>query len=354
MPDGGAEAGTVGCADVAARQGFARVGKAVHDVREKGEQLHQQRVHGQDDVAVGRAGGGEKHRHCHDAGRSDEDVAVDAEEPFHGRMFKEARLPRMFPQQAVSALPEDAGREQPGILGDERAQGNAGHFHAEDEYEKQARGDVHHVLHDGHIHGNPRILHADEPPREAVRSQDGRCAPDADMEIERGHFPYFRAGVDEGEGCPSDGVLQNQEQGGHCHGHGERAEQDAHALRKVALAIGLRGQPPGSHAEEAEHPVNHVEKHASHGDGPDVGRVAQMACDGHVCQSQQRHGDVGHDGRQGNAEYLFVDGVWHVREVSLQCAGVCKALLKKEAARSGDAQAASCVLEAGLEPAQLQ
>jgi len=51
--------------DVFARQGFAGVGKPVHNIREEREELHQQGVDRQDDFALCRTGRGEEHGDRH-------------------------------------------------------------------------------------------------------------------------------------------------------------------------------------------------------------------------------------------------------------------------------------------------
>ena len=82
-------------------------------------------------------------------------------------------------------------------------------------------------------------------------------------------------------------------------------------------AIGLGGESSRSHAEEAEEPVNHIEQHASHGDGSDIGSRSQMAYNADVNQSQQGNGDVGNDGGQGNVQNLSVGRLHKMYSTSL-------------------------------------
>lgn len=72
------------------------------------------------------------------------------------------------------------------------------------------------------------------------------------------------------------------------------------------FAVELGSHATGAHAQEGEEPVDDVEQHAAYRDGSDVGGIAEMSDDGHVHQSQQRDGDVRHDGRQGDVQYVLV------------------------------------------------
>ena len=52
MPDGIGKCFPVAGAYVSSAQGFSRIGETVHHVREKGEELHQQRVYRQDNFTL--------------------------------------------------------------------------------------------------------------------------------------------------------------------------------------------------------------------------------------------------------------------------------------------------------------
>ena len=88
-----AEGGHVARAVEASAERLAGIGKAVHHVGEEGEELHEQRVDGQDDVALTRSRGSEKHRRGHEAKRTQEDVAVHLEEA----------VPRAMPSTFMSS-----------------------------------------------------------------------------------------------------------------------------------------------------------------------------------------------------------------------------------------------------------
>ena len=77
-------------------------------------------------------------------------------------------------------------------------------------------------------------------------------------------------------------------------------------MREFPAAVGLRCHASSAHAQEAEHPVDHVEYRCAHGYGTDIPGIAYVAYDGHIDKSQQRHRDVGNNRRQRQAEYLLV------------------------------------------------
>ena len=97
------------------------------------------------------------------------------------------------------------------------------------------------------------------------------------MEIERGQFFHLLTGVHEGKSQAADGELQDQQGKGQQQTDAQRAEQDSGRFLQVVSAVGLGSESSCSHAEEAEEPVNHIEQHASHSDGSDVGSCSQMA-----------------------------------------------------------------------------
>ena len=73
-------------------------------------------------------------------------------------------------------------------------------------------------------------------------------------------------------------------------------------------AEGLRGEPAGTHTEEAEQPADDVEYHCTYGNAPDIGSIAHVAHNGKVHQAQQWHSDIGDNGRNGNVEDFLVEG----------------------------------------------
>ena len=122
---------------------------------------------------------------------------------------------------------EPQGDDETGILRDDRPQGHAFDLHAEDIDECQRGKDVHDVLSNGDDHGEARVLHANEPPRQAVEAQYGRCAPDDDIEIGGGEGCDILRGSDQQKRRPFHRHLQHDEQQGDAKGERHRAYQQA-------------------------------------------------------------------------------------------------------------------------------
>ena len=85
-----AECRTVARSDVTPAHGLARIGKTVHHVREKGEELHQQGVDRQYDFSLSGTGRGKEQGDCYQAERAQKDVAVDGEEAPHRLAFPQS------------------------------------------------------------------------------------------------------------------------------------------------------------------------------------------------------------------------------------------------------------------------
>ena len=132
------------------------------------------------------------------------------------------------------------------------------------------------------------------------------------MKIDGSHPAYFVGGLYQQESRLTDGHLKGDEHRCHRHADAYGAEQDANHLGQIAPPQCLRGHAAAAHTQETEYPVDDVKQHSAHGDGADVGRCAEVSHDGHVDEAEQGHGDVGHDGRQGNLQDLAVSGLHEI------------------------------------------
>lgn len=90
------EFGCVPGADVLACQCLTCVCKTVHDVGEQGEELHQQGIDSQDDIAVGRSPRGEEHRDGHQSQGAQEDVTVHLKETAQCRTLQQVAETEVF------------------------------------------------------------------------------------------------------------------------------------------------------------------------------------------------------------------------------------------------------------------
>ena len=180
----------VSLAIVPSGQCFACVGKAIHEVAEEREQLHEQCVDGQCQCPLCRTGRSEVEVDGHETQRAQEDVAVDGEETVPGeRAVGWSGFRRWL--RLVGLIGYRPSQQEAKPLGHYRTCGYARDTQAEPEDQRGRDGNVDDVLRDGHHHGSARVLHADEPARQRVESQHGGCSPDADVEVgqaESGHI----------------------------------------------------------------------------------------------------------------------------------------------------------------------
>ena len=160
-------------------EGLAGVGKAVHDVAEEHEQLHQQRVGCQRQGPLRGSGRGEIEIDGHETERAQEDVEIEPEEaPQPAQQTAEAG--RVAAEHAPVIAPEqDEGDDEARPLRHDRARGHATDAPPQPDDKQERDEDVRHVLQDGYQHGQPRGLHAHVPARQPVEAQHGRRPPHA-------------------------------------------------------------------------------------------------------------------------------------------------------------------------------
>jgi hypothetical protein len=158
-------------------------------------------------------------------------------------------------------------------------------------------------------------LHAQQPPLDAHHHECGRRSPHTYVEVDEGKCPHVVARPYDPQCCSLQRPLQRDDE--HPYGKSQQGGplQDGRLHARVAAAVGLGCEPRGAHAQEAEVPIQQVEHHGAHRHGPDIERAAagvEVAGNGGVEQSQQRYGDVGHNGGQGDAPYFAIQALGHV------------------------------------------
>ena len=126
------------------------------------------------------------------------------------------------------------------------------------------------------------------------------------MIILRGQEQRIGCRPHEGEGQPPYGVLRRQDEQCDAQRHTERAQQRVDHARRISTAQSLRGESAGAHSQEAEEPVEDIEHHGAHRNGTDISGIADVAHNGHIDESQQRHRDVRHDRGYRQPQYLSV------------------------------------------------
>ena len=114
--------------------------------------------------------------------------------------------------------------------------------------------------------------------------QHGRCAPDADGEVERGILADIGSGFHDPEGQPENLRLKQQEEQTKQQSYRERTVEGADFGFGPVAAVGLRSDASRSHTQEGKNPVNHVEHGATDGNGTDIDSGAEVANDGQIDQ----------------------------------------------------------------------
>ena len=303
---GGDKRPAVACAVIAAAERLAGVCETVHEIGKEQIKLHEQRVDGQHDVALPRAGGGEKQHDRHHAKCAEEDVAVDGEELRHGVASPKPLPHEVAAQASVMRQAERKSHEETRILGYERAEGHALDLQPAGKDEQCACRYVDNVLCYGYEHGQTGVLHADEPARKAEQPENGRCSPDEYVEIDGRKAGHFRLWLHYLHDTPKQRFLEYDKRKGHGQGYAEGAEEHTYGVVKVAPSERLCRHSARSHAQKSEYPVYHIERHSSHGDGSDVCRRTEMSHYCHVYKPEQRHRYVAHYRRNGYVQYLSV------------------------------------------------
>lgn len=80
---------------------------------------------------------------------------------------------------------------------------------------------------------------------------------------------------------------QNHECPG-CYGEHKGTVKHKRLSGSVGRAVGLSGKSARPHAQKTEKPVEHVEHGAPYGNGTYINGSADVACDGHIDESEYR------------------------------------------------------------------
>ena len=185
--------------------------------------------------------------------------------------------------------------DETSILCYHSTQSDALDLHAKTIDESQRGEDVHHILHDGDKHGDTRVLHADVPSQEPVKSHHGWCSPDNHIIIGSGEGHHIWRRTDQPEHQPFHRYLEHDEQQGDAQRNHHRANQNPRDFPEIPAPQSLRRHSAGTHTKEAEKPIDKIENHRANGHSADIDRTAHVAHDGDIDHSQQGHGDVRHD-----------------------------------------------------------
>ena len=104
---------------------------------------------------------------------------------------------------------------QPGILGADRRQGDAGHLHAESEHENQVQKDVRQVDRQKHEERRARVLGTEKPADQRIVEQRAGGAPDTDVVVLEGDRPDGRVRADQLDRENAERSMHEQQAEGH-------------------------------------------------------------------------------------------------------------------------------------------
>ena len=244
-----------------------------------------------------------------EAARPEKDVLVQREELHQGRFCKHHFLSVVLFDSQVIRYKKRKCRYQSNVLCQHCSPCNSLYLHIHHIHQHKTQHNICHILNDCHQHGCLRILHAHKPTCQDKKWQSGRSAPYTYIKIGTGKCHHFSRRADDRQGSIPDGCLQTQHHARNHDGNQQRPLHHSHHLCHISRPQRLCRHATRTHAQKSKHPVNDVEQHAAHRYGTDVGSRTEVACDGHIHQTQQRHRDVRHDARQGEVKNLFVTNI---------------------------------------------
>ena len=113
---------------------------------------------------------------------------------------------------------------------------------------------------------------------------------------------HFGAGAEQRQRCGDERPLEGEDQSPDEESGEQRAAEVVHELILISGPVRLRHQAGRRHAQEAEGPVDGVEKDASHGNAAQHRRAGQMAGEDRVHHGKQRLGQVRKNERDGKVK----------------------------------------------------
>jgi hypothetical protein len=113
---------------------------------------------------------------------------------------------------------------------------------------------------------------------------------------------YLGAGAKQRQGCGDERLLDDEDQDSDEQCGEQRAAEVVHDLVLISGPMRLRDQAGGRHAQEAEGPVDGIEKDAAHGNAAQCCRAGQMAGEDRVHHGEQWLGQVRKNELDGEQE----------------------------------------------------
>ena len=262
----GKETRTVVPADTLTTQRLGSIGKAIREIGEDDEELHQQCIGIEIETAHPAACRGEIHGDGHKTKGAQEETSPN---PSKGGETLNGRKP--FPLLLEGKGKVECTKQQTTIQSYYRSKCHTSNFHSENEEKEAGTEDVKQVLKDGHPHGRASVLHTDEPSRKAVTGQHGGSAPDADAEVGRGIAGHLGLGSHKPKGETQQGRLQDKQSESNRTAPQQAVRQRIALSHAVPRPMRLRDNARRTHAKEAKQPINHVENGGPNSNGPYIG-----------------------------------------------------------------------------------
>lgn len=278
-------------------------GKSIDEEREKHQELHDYGADSQHGISIIHRQGRKAHVDEKEAHAPHKQVAVHREESAH------ILYPQRFPKVRISEEPAIVNQEQrhtqqkPCVLGREHRPGNALEPHPQFDGKQKAQQEVGHVHKDIRRHGTYGVLHADEKSLEHEQAQRCRRCPDPDEIVLARQSSHLIRAMNESQSNVYIKVLNGKDEQRYSQSRAYSLGENLHHRGKVPAAQSLRHHSSGSNAQEAQIPVEQIEKHGGNGHAANGYGIPDMAAHANVHHPNQRNGDIGQDARKRKPEH---------------------------------------------------
>ncbi len=231
-----------------------------------------------------------------------EDIAVEAEQPHHGRKLPPA-LPTILPHRRcqlpqLTAYQPDADCQR-AVVRHDRGCRHTPHLPAEPEHKQGIERHIDQIGEDQHHHGAAGILHPQQPTHDHQIAERRRGAPDPHRHILARIELHLGRAATQGDQPWQQGEEQQQQRQAKSNGQPQRPQQSIELGTTVGGAVRLRRQAGGRHPQKAEQPEDEVDQGRTDRDAPQKPGLTEMTDHPGVHQPQQGGGDIGENHRQG-------------------------------------------------------
>lgn len=208
---------------------------------------------------------------------------------------------------AHGGQPGDGGEQ----AGQHRCRGHPRHPPAEQAHEQQVEQHVDRIAAYLHEQGGPDAGLPHEPSQYGVVQQREGSRPDQDIVIGSGYFSGGRIKAQQEHGTGKDGIPAQEDAGAQQQGHDARQKKGLPGGLRIPGGQGLRAEPRGAHAQEAQQPVQGVEDDRPHGHSRDIGGVGKAPHDGRIHGADERLRHRGKDEGQQHGRIFLAGRAWH-------------------------------------------